>query len=152
MAAQPSLLPQTQFEDGHVFPGVQPHKLENLRGPGCSNVLIRGCLLLGPHPGSSTSEIVATLRPLLLAGVTTFVCLQAELPSAATSAAPRGAHGARPYIAEAQAMVDAGGYRQSGSALSFVHVPMPATPGFCPDDATLKKLVRRMAREKGTGF
>ncbi len=84
---------------------------------------------------------MATLQPLLLAGVTTFVCFQEELPSAATSALPRGAHGARPYFSEAQAMVDAGGYRQSGSALSFVHIPMPPSPGYCPDDATLKRFV-----------
>ncbi len=35
-----------------LFPGPVPHRLENLRGPGVSNVLIRGFALLGASLGS----------------------------------------------------------------------------------------------------
>lgn len=100
----------------HKFPPAQPHKLENLRGPGYSNIILRDALFHGGHPGSSPAEIVSSLKPLLLAGVTTFVCLQQELPSAATAAAAQsrattrlGGGAAKPYISGAQAMVDAGG-------------------------------------------
>ncbi len=100
----------------HKFPPSPPHKLENLRGPGYSNVILRDALFHGGHPGSSPAEIVSSLKPLLLAGVTTFVCLQQELPSAATAVAAQsrattrlGGGAAKPYISGAQAMVDAGG-------------------------------------------
>jgi hypothetical protein len=93
-----------------------PHKLENLRGPGYSNIILREALYMGGHPGSSPQEIVSTLKPLLAAGVTTFVCLQQELPSAATAAATQsrattrlGGGAAKPYMTGAQALVDAGG-------------------------------------------
>lgn len=135
-----------------MFPSRIPHKLENLRGPGSSNVLISGCLIQGPHPGSSTAEIVANLRPLLAAGVTTFVCLQQEVPSAATasSAGSRaatygGGHivaSARAYAADAQALVDAGGFVTTGRTLSFVHFPMPSSPEYCPPEALVKQIVR----------
>ncbi len=140
----------------HGFPRPLAHKLESLRGPGFSNIVIRDALLHGAHPGSSTAEIVTNLKPLLAAGVTTFVCLQMELPSAATAAAAQsrattfggGSGAAKPYISGAQAMVDAGGYAQSGSKLSFVHYPMPGSPGFCPPEALVKQIVRRRPRAR----
>ena len=100
------------------FPPLLPHKMESLSGPGFSNVVLRDFLLQGPHPGSSTAEIVTNLKPLLRAGVTTFVCLQAELPTAATAALAQsraatfgasGAPSAKPYMSGATAMVEAGG-------------------------------------------
>ena len=62
------------------FPPAPPHKLQLLRGPGASNVVVKDFCLAGPHPGASTQEVVASLAPLLRAGVTTFVCLQPEMP------------------------------------------------------------------------
>ena len=150
-----------------AFPPRLPHKLENLRGPGSSNILMSGCLIQGPHPGSSTAEIVANLRPLLTAGVTTFVCLQQEVPSAATasSAGSRAATyggnmvaSARPYAADAQALVDAGGFITSGRTLSFVHFPMPASPEYCPPEALVKQIVsyfeeiQQRERKEGAAF
>ena len=108
------------------LPPPMPHKLEAFAGPGASNILLRSFLLQGPHPGSSTPEIVASLKPLLLAGVTTFVCLQAELPTAATAAMAQSraatfgasAQSAKPYMAGAVAMVEAGGARFLRGALA----------------------------------
>lgn len=57
-----------------------PHRLQALRGPGASNIVLKDFCLVGPHPGSSPQEVVASLTPLLRAGVTTFVCLQADMP------------------------------------------------------------------------
>lgn len=111
-----------------AFPPPPPHKLESLRGPGLSNVVIKGFVLQGGHPGISSSEVVSNLTPLLRAGVSCFVCLQHELPKpGSTVALSRSTYGrgnvvtARHYLADAQAMVDAGGFPQSGSApLSFL--------------------------------
>ena len=137
------------------FPPSIPHKLEKLRGPGSSNVLIRGCLLQGPHPGSSTAEIVSNLRPLLEAGVTTFVCLQQEVPSAATAASAGSrattyggniVASARAYSGDAQALVDNGGFPTSGRKLSFVHFPMPASPEYCPPESLVKQIVSNNER------
>ena len=118
--------------------------------------VVRDFLLQGPHPGSSTPEIVSFLKPLLLEGVTTFVCLQAELPSSATSgqgsrSATYGSGGsasAKPYFEGALAMVRAGGYPMSATPerLSFVHYPMSAAPGFVPEAEYLKKVVRGAER------
>jgi hypothetical protein len=114
--------------------------------------VVRNFLLQGPHPGSSTPEIVSFLKPLLQEGVTTFVCLQAELPSSATSAqgsrsatyGSGGSASAKPYFEGALAMVRAGGYPMSATPerLSFVHYPMSAAPGFVPEAEYLKKVVR----------
>ncbi len=114
--------------------------------------IVRDFLLQGPHPGSSTPEIVAFLKPLLQAGVTTFVCLQGELPSSATSQQNSrsatygmgGAISAKPYFEGALAMVRAGGYPMSATPdrLSFVHYPMAPSPGFVPEPELLKKVVR----------
>lgn len=134
------------------FPPPFPHRMESLQGPGSSNVVIRDFLLQGPHPGSSTGEIIASLKPLLAAGVTTFVCLQQELPSSATAShlssrsssfGSGGVVSAKPYFEGAQAMVKAGGYPMSSNhdRLSFVHYPMPPTSGFVPDDKTFKAVV-----------
>jgi len=51
---------------------------------------------------------------------------------------------AKPYFEGAQAMVRAGGYPMSSDPdrLSFVHYPMPPTPGFVPDEKTLQTVVR----------
>lgn len=104
------------------FPPPRPHALESLRGPGNSNVILKGCALAGPHPGDTSPEIVANLMPLLRAGVTCFVNLQQELfrrgaPVDAT--ARRGRSGgpvvsARDYLVDAQTIVDAGGLPQTG--------------------------------------
>ena len=98
------------------------------------------------------------LKPLLLEGVTTFVCLQAELPSSATTgqnsrSATFGTGGmisAKPYFEGALAMVRAGGYPMSATPdrLSFVHYPMSATPGFVPEQEYLKKVVRAAPRRQ----
>ena len=91
------------------------------------------------------------LKPLLQAGVTTFVCLQGELPTSATSGqgsrsatfGSGGAISAKPYFEGALAMVRAGGYPLSATPerLSFVHYPMPATPGCVPEAGLLKQVV-----------
>ena len=75
-----TLSPSSQEFARRSFPPSLPHKLQLLRGPGSSNVILRDFCLQGPHPGSSKQEIIAALTPLLRAGVTTFVCLQPELP------------------------------------------------------------------------
>jgi hypothetical protein len=105
----------------------------------------------GPHPGTTQAEVVQNLTPLLQAGVTTFVCVQQELPSPLTAAASqaRSSYGganvvsARPYLRDAQALVDAGGLPQSGSSspLSFVHAPIPAGGPMILEDAQLRQLV-----------
>lgn len=173
------------------FPPASPHKLQLLRGPGASNVVLKDFCLAGAHPGHHTQEIVANLTPLLRAGVTTFVCLQPEMPVpgvahpslrrdpsrtiAATGACTRcavasrvshlalphlSAHilhvhpahslvAAKPYIADAQAIVDSGGggggggpssfpqaRANGGAALSFLHYPIPEHgPAVLPDAA-----------------
>ena len=97
-----------------AFPPPIPHRLESLRGPGDSNVVVRGFLLHGPHLGTSPSTVNQNLLPLLQAGVTCFVCMQQELPSVMTAQATqtRSTYGnnnvvtARPYIREAQALID----------------------------------------------
>jgi len=104
-----------------VFPPALPHKLENLRGPGDSNVVLKNFALAGPHPGSTTAQCVSSLTPLLRAGVTCFVSLQHELPKPGHQEPfRRSAFGggvvvtARDYLGDAQAIVDAGGFPQSG--------------------------------------
>lgn len=114
----------------------------------------------GPHFGSSAQEVVGNLALILQAGVTTFVCLQQELPSTATAASTnsRSTYGqqnvvtARPYIRDAQSIVDAGGMPSSGSApLSFVHVPIaPGGPGVL-DDAAAKALVLQLVGYQRAG-
>jgi hypothetical protein len=141
----------------HLPPQV-PHKLADLAGPGVSNVILRDFLLQGGHPGNSSAEIVGNLKPLLSAGVTTFVCLQAELPSAATHAVAQsrsavfGANSmqaAKPYMSGAVAMVEAGGYPTSSAPerLSFVHYPLPAG-GAAPDLKVLREIVRVPPRQR----
>jgi hypothetical protein len=91
----------------------------------------------GAHPGTSNAEIVQNLTPLLRAGVTTFVCMQQEVPSIATKDAvsARSNFGGsnvvtgKNYMGIAQAIVDAGGYPTSGTSLSFLHLPVPAYGG-----------------------
>ena len=132
-----------------AFPPPIPHRLESLRGPGDSNVVVRGFLLHGPHLGTSPSTMTQNLLPLLQAGVTCFVCMQQELPSVMTAQATqtRSTYGsnnvvtARPYIREAQALIDAPGSSlpNSGSPLSFVHCPIPPTgPGILDDESAAK--------------
>ena len=133
-----------------AFPPPIPHRLESLRGPGDSNVVVRGFLLHGPHLGTSPSTMNQNLLPLLQAGVTCFVCMQQELPSVMTAQATqtRSTYGnnnvvtARPYIREAQALIDAPGSSlpNSGSPLSFVHCPIPPTGPGILDDASATKL------------
>lgn len=108
------------------FPPSTPHKLESLRGPGFSSVVIRDFCLAGPHPGQTTAEVTTNLTPLLRAGVTCFVCLQHDLPRAGV-AQSRSTYGggavvtARPYIQDAQALVDGGAFPQRGSGpLNFM--------------------------------
>jgi len=111
-----------------AFPPPPPHKLESMRGPGFSNVVLKGFVLAGGHPGATTSEVVSNLTPLLRAGVTTFVNLQHELPRTGHAMAhTRSAYGtsnvvtAKPYLADAQAIVDSGGFQQTGAApLAFL--------------------------------
>ena len=109
-----------------AFPSPIPHKLESLRGPGFSSVALRNFCLAGPHPGQTTAEVNTNLTPLLRAGVTCFVCLQHDLPRAGVAQA-RSTYGggavvtARPYIQDAQALVDSGDFPQRGSGpLNFV--------------------------------
>lgn len=73
---------------------------------------------------------------LVVAGITTFVCLQAEMPSPLTSAAhpkigqhiPVSTVTARPYIEDAQIIVDHGrGRFPQSKPLSFIHLPIPGT-------------------------
>lgn len=93
--------------------------------------------LAGAHPGASSAEIVQNLTPVLRAGVTTFVCMQQEVPSVATKEAvsTRSNFGGsnvvtgKNYMGIAQAIVDAGGFPTSGTSLSFVHAPVPAHGG-----------------------
>jgi len=146
--------------------------MESLRGPAFSNWVIRGHVLQGPHPASGSlgaDSMVRVLRELLEAGVTTFVCLQDEMPSSAGASsgvgagagtrygAPkarvRSAYGAgnvvtaKPYIDQAQMVAEAAGMPQvaGGGALSFVHVPVrDAEGGVAPDDV-LKRLVTDLA-------
>ena len=142
----------------HLPPHL-PHKLEPLAGPGFSNIVLHEFLLQGPHPGNSSAEIVNNLKPLLAAGVTTFVCLQAELPSAATHATAQSrsavfgggsaSQAAKPYMSGAVAMVEAGGYPTSSAPerLSFVHYPLPAG-GAAPDLKVLREIVRVPPRQR----
>lgn len=176
MAAEDSLPFQQRREDfaRKAFPPAPPHKLETLNGPAYSNIVLRGFLLQGTccvfthrgaptsarslrfqllfsggHPGTTTAEIANNITPLLKAGVSTFVCLQPDLPSVATqSLHARSAFGsnvvsAKPYIQQAQSIVDAGMMPQSGGApVSFIHVPIPAINGATLPDDQLKSLVR----------
>ena len=64
------------------FPPGIPARTESMAGPAYSNWIIKGHVLIGPHPGTTTPDIVKSLAQLLDAGVTTFVCLQAGLPVA----------------------------------------------------------------------
>lgn len=89
---------------------------------------------------------MSNLTPLLRAGITTFVCLQHELPTAtSTSAHLRSVYAqgnvvtAKPYISEAQAIVDAGGFPMSGGPkLCFIHVPISEANGATLPDDELK--------------
>jgi hypothetical protein len=91
---------------------------------------------------------VSNLTPLLRAGVTTFVCLQHELPHASSGAAhQRSAYAhanvvtAKPYISDAQAIVDAGGFPTSGGPqLAFIHAPVAEANGATLPDDGLKAL------------
>lgn len=131
------------------FPPPLPHKLESMRGPGASNIVIKSFAVAGAHPGSTTSEIVSNLTPLLRAGITTFVCLQHELPRAGHAAVhQRSAYGtsnvvtAKNYLADAQAIVDAGGFPQSGGPpLSLLHLPITDASGATVPDDVLKPFV-----------
>jgi hypothetical protein len=131
------------------FPPAPPHKLESLRGPGTSNVVLKGFAIAGAHPGSTTSEIVANLTPLLRAGITTFVCLQHELPRAGHGLAhQRSAYAnanvvtAKNYLPDAQAMIESGSFPQSnGSELSFLHLPITEANGATIADDILKPFI-----------
>ena len=135
-----------------AFPPPVPHRLESLRGPGDSNVVLRGFLLHGPHPlGQTPAAVAQSLAPLLRAGVTCFVSMQQELPSVVTQAAvqARSTYGAntvvtaRPSLRDAQALVDASASapdaqgplpQAGGPPLAFVHCPIaPQGPGVLPD-------------------
>ena len=82
--------------------------------------------LVHPHPPPPQSQ----------PGITTFACLQAEMPSPLTSANhPRVGVAsqsvgvtARPYINDAQIIVDHGrGRFPQREPLSFIHLPIPGT-------------------------
>mmetsp|Transcript_170758 Transcript_170758/g.414912 ORF Transcript_170758/g.414912 Transcript_170758/m.414912 type:complete len:704 (-) Transcript_170758:99-2210(-) len=119
-----------------------PHKLESMEGPGQTNWVIKGRVLMGAHPYTvSTTELVRNLRDILSAGVTTFVCLQAEMPSPMVSASHpavggtpgvTGASGAvvtaRPYFADAKIVQQHGDFPFKGP-LSYVHIPIPESAG-----------------------
>jgi hypothetical protein len=137
------------------FPPVLPHRLESMRGPGYSNWVIKNHLLYGQHPGCTTSEMVKNLTKLLDVGVTTFVCLQHEMPAAnlaaktfTTKGAPpssraRSAFGdgvvvhAKPYIEDAQMLAEHSGVPQVSSSrpLGYLHLPIhDASGATVPDD------------------
>ncbi len=153
---------------GEEFPPPPPHRMESMRGPAFSNWIIRGHVLQGPHPANGAASADATvrvLRELLEAGVTTFVCLQDEMPTktgtssgagaasgtryGAPSARFRSSYGsgnvvsAKPYLDQAQMVADAAGLPQAaeGRQLSFIHVPIRDADGGIAPDAVLKRLV-----------
>lgn len=153
---------------GEEFPPPPPHRMESMRGPAFSNWIIRGHVLQGPHPANGAASADATvrvLRELLEAGVTTFVCLQDEMPTksgtssgagaasgtryGAPSARFRSTYGsgnvvsAKPYLDQAQMVADAAGLPQAagGRQLSFIHVPIRDADGGIAPDAVLKRLV-----------
>lgn len=104
-----------------AWPPGPPHRLQNLRGPGFSNVILQSFCLAGAHPGNNTAEVISNLTPLLRAGITCFVSLQPELPKPGHSEPSSRAHfgsavvaRARDYLPDAQAMVDSGSFPQSG--------------------------------------
>ena len=138
-----------------AFPPPLPHKFESMRGPAFTNWIIKGHLLTGPHPGPiSLESCIKNLTEILRDGVTTFVCLQPEMPSPMVSAQKnqaglpsnraRNAYGsrnvvsARPYIDTAQVIVDKGDFPQKRKhKLAFVHIPIPETGGATIPDEDL---------------
>jgi Ca2+-binding EF-hand superfamily protein len=154
---------------GAEFPPPPPHRMESLRGPSFSNWVIRGHLLIGPHPetgASGADSAVRSLRELLQEGVTTFVCLQDEMPpTLGASASSAGATGAlygtpstrvrsaygagnvvtaKPYVEQAQMVAEAARLPQvaGGKQLSFLHVPIRNADGGVTTDAIVKRLVQ----------
>ncbi|KAG1663284.1 hypothetical protein FOA52_006325 [Chlamydomonas sp. UWO 241] len=94
-----------------------------MRGPTKeSNWLIPGRVLAGGYPASSDdAEMSAILRALLDAGVTTFVCLQAEVDSDGLSVCSAGVWataGLRPYLPRVRALAEA----TSRPPPSFLHM------------------------------
>jgi hypothetical protein len=135
--------------------------MESMRGPGYSNWVIKGHVLAGPHPGGTTAEIVKNLTKLLEIGVTTFVCLQHEMPTlnitartfsgkgAPPSSRARSAFGdgvvvhAKPYLEDAQLIAEHSGMPQVSRErpLSFLHLPIPDANGATVADDVLGDFV-----------
>ena len=143
------------------FPPAIPHRMESMRGPGYSNWVIKNHILCGPHPGSTTVDIVKNVTKLLEAGVTTFVCLQHEMPTlnitsrtfsgkgAPPSSRARSAFGdgvvvhAKPYLEDAQTIAGHAHMPQVSRErpLAFLHLPIPDANGSTVTDDVLSQFV-----------
>ena len=127
--------------------------------------VIKGHVLMGPHPGQSTTALVKNMDGLLRAGVTTFASLQHEMPGllvtgtahtdAGTMSArsrrsygQRNVHTARNYMGEAQHMLDTGSFPNSGQGLhlSFVHLPISEGDGATGSDAAVKDFTLQLLK------
>ena len=124
--------------------------------------LIKGQLLVGGHPGNlSTSQLVQNLSAIMGQDLSTFVCLQEEMPPDAIEAnaaakcagapsdrASKNAYGlrtmnaARPYIDDARIVVDRG--VQVSRPLSYLRLPIPEGSTSIIDDRQLMAFVESL--------
>ena len=101
--------------------------MESMAGPGETNWVVKGHVLCGPHPGRlSTTDLVKNLTTLLRAGVTTFVCLQDEMPTGASPAASGGGGGGG---GDAPHSTTAGGAGGAGGAAGVSSAPKRTSYG-----------------------
>ena len=113
----------------------------NMAGPGETNWILNGQLLVGGHPGLvSKTNLIRNLEGILKEDINLFFCLQDELsangdanPNSASSAGSnlirkRNAYGLRfmsscgPYLSDAKLV--AGRLRKSPNSINFMHHPV----------------------------
>lgn len=122
-----------------------PTKYSNWMSPYDRNIIA------GAYPGSMDDRYhLRHLSRLLQAGVTTFVCLQAEFDPQSTEREWRSCQKLRPYVADALGLVMTypGQFPQTKGQLQLLHFPIPDM-GVVADDhfvALIHDLMARLAR------